>query len=468
MADERPRVDHHKPPFSRVFVVCSRSHTEEELRSAFEEYGEVEDVWVVKRKDTKEPKGIAYVKFSKASEAALAMEKLHGATIGDNPKPIKALLADSKTNRDKADPISQLAMSDDKHRTRIFILVSKTMTDSELTAEFTQFGKVDHVQILKDKTTMESKGCAYVRFCKPSEAFNALENCDKSYKAVIAEPRVPKNMMTNTQETSSGPCFSQVLCPVPAGYRDMTEPGASNRLTITCHTSITEPQLTRLFDICPGLTNLDLALTQHGQSKGMAFATYGSAQCASYARQKLHNIEYPPGFRLSVNYKQEPRMPPAFHQPIAQSLDQGYGQGYSVNYNTSGIYDGTQQQGGYDYSSGGYQTAPPPASNCPYTDVALPPHQPISSTTHCRAKLFFVAAPQPISEEVLSDIFCRFSELVDIQIIPGTAYGYIRYAMKESANAAKMLLDGATIAGSTIRLSFAEDTGDSKRAKIDH
>ena len=55
---------------------------------------------------------------------------------------------------------------------------------------------------------------------------------------------------------------------------------------------------------------------------------------------------------------------------------------------------------------------------CQYTDVALPPHQPISSTTHCRAKLFFVAAPQPISEDILSDIFCRFSELVDIQIIP--------------------------------------------------
>ena len=70
----------------------------------------------------------------------------------------QALLADTKTNRDKtADPISQLAMSDDKHRTRIFILVSKTMTDSELTLEFSQFGKVDHVQILKDKTTMENK-----------------------------------------------------------------------------------------------------------------------------------------------------------------------------------------------------------------------------------------------------------------------------------------------------------------------
>ena len=50
----------------------------------------------------------------------------------------------------------------------------------------------------------------------------------------------------------------------------------------------------------------------------------------------------------------------------------------------------------------------------------------------------------------------------------GTAYGYIKYAMKESADAAKMLLDGATVAGSTLRLSFAEDAGDNKRAKVDH
>lgn len=474
MSDERPRVDHDKPPFSRVFVVCSRSHTDEEIRGAFEQYGEVEDVWVVKHKVTKESKGIAYVKFSKASEAALAMEKLHGATIGDNPKPIKALLADTKTSKDKADPISQLAMNDDKHRTRIFILVPKTMTDAELTLEFSQFGKVDHVQILKDKTTMENKGCAYVRFHKPSEAFNALENCEKTYKAVIAEPRVPKNMMTNTQENSGGlSSYTQIMCPVPAGYPDMTEPGASNKLTITCHTSLTEQQLTRLFDICPGLATLELAVSRHGESKGMAFAGYSSVSCASYARHKLNNIEYPPGYRLSVNYKQD-RMQTAYHQPIQPMVQDGY-QGY--NYSGQGMYDGMGgmqqqqqvQQASYDYSM--YQTAAPaapPVSSCPYTDVALPGHQAISSTTVCRAKLFFVAAPTPISEDVLSDVFCRFSDLIDIQIIQGTAYGYIRYAMKESADAAKMLLDGATIAGSTLRLSFAETNGENKRAKVDH
>ena len=46
----------------------------------------------MKNKVTKENKGIAYVKFAKASEAARAMEKLHGTTIADNPKPIKVII----------------------------------------------------------------------------------------------------------------------------------------------------------------------------------------------------------------------------------------------------------------------------------------------------------------------------------------------------------------------------------------
>ena len=45
-ANERINMD--SPPFSRVFIVCSRHHREEDLRAAFEGFGEVEDVWMVK------------------------------------------------------------------------------------------------------------------------------------------------------------------------------------------------------------------------------------------------------------------------------------------------------------------------------------------------------------------------------------------------------------------------------------
>lgn len=89
---ERPNSDF--PPFSRVFVVCSRNHKEEDIRTAFQPYGNLEDVWMVKDRMTKENKGICYVKFDKASTAALAIENLDGKAIGDEPKPIKVLVGD--------------------------------------------------------------------------------------------------------------------------------------------------------------------------------------------------------------------------------------------------------------------------------------------------------------------------------------------------------------------------------------
>ena len=42
--------------------------------------------------------------------------------------------------------------------------------------------------IARDRETRESKGVGYVKFTKPSIAALAIETCDKSLKAVIAEP----------------------------------------------------------------------------------------------------------------------------------------------------------------------------------------------------------------------------------------------------------------------------------------
>ena len=83
------RVNTDFPPFSRVFVVCSRTHKEEEIHAAFQQFGQIEDVWMVKDRMTKENKGICYVKYDKASSAALAIENMDGKIVGSEPKPIK-------------------------------------------------------------------------------------------------------------------------------------------------------------------------------------------------------------------------------------------------------------------------------------------------------------------------------------------------------------------------------------------
>ena len=83
-------VDIDNPPFSRVFIVCGRNLSTEEVKDAFSVYGTVEDVRMVKDKITRENKGICFVKFSKASSAAMAIEYLDGKVIGNDSKPIKA------------------------------------------------------------------------------------------------------------------------------------------------------------------------------------------------------------------------------------------------------------------------------------------------------------------------------------------------------------------------------------------
>ena len=76
------------PPNSRLFIVCGKTVEEEDFKDAFSTFGEVESVQI--HKDRKgESKGIAYVKFSKTSEAALAVEEMNGRCIGQHPRPLK-------------------------------------------------------------------------------------------------------------------------------------------------------------------------------------------------------------------------------------------------------------------------------------------------------------------------------------------------------------------------------------------
>jgi RNA recognition motif-containing protein len=53
--DTKPKLD--EPPNSRLFIVCNKNITEEEFRSAFEKYGTIEEIWVVRDRNTGAPKG---------------------------------------------------------------------------------------------------------------------------------------------------------------------------------------------------------------------------------------------------------------------------------------------------------------------------------------------------------------------------------------------------------------------------
>ncbi|KFO27986.1 RNA-binding protein 45 [Fukomys damarensis] len=87
----RPGVDSlDEPPNSRIFLVISKYTPEAVLRERFSPFGEIQDIWVVRDKHTKESKGIAFIKFARSSQACRAMEEMHGQCLEpNNTKPIK-------------------------------------------------------------------------------------------------------------------------------------------------------------------------------------------------------------------------------------------------------------------------------------------------------------------------------------------------------------------------------------------
>lgn len=59
----------------RLFVLVPKDMAEDDLRTEFEKFGEVEHVSIVKDKVTKERRGFAYIRFSRFSHAAEAYEE---------------------------------------------------------------------------------------------------------------------------------------------------------------------------------------------------------------------------------------------------------------------------------------------------------------------------------------------------------------------------------------------------------
>ena len=58
------------------------SATEDDLREAFGQYGEVADVNIIKDRDTGRPRGFAFVEMPDAAEAAAAIKELNLQQIG--------------------------------------------------------------------------------------------------------------------------------------------------------------------------------------------------------------------------------------------------------------------------------------------------------------------------------------------------------------------------------------------------
>ena len=210
---------------------------------------------------------MAYIKFSRTSEAATAMEEMNGRCIGSHPRPLKVLIAHSRDQGSRRDS------NEEERLLRLFVVVPKSMSDSELRDHFTQFGDIDYVSIVKDKITKESKGFAYVKYHRVSHTAKAFESCDRSFKPVFADPRPPKTNQADSTQSNVGSASSTTSNYDVFSYETHSGGGGENytRLAVLASSVINQDQLWKLFDIIPGLDYCEKRDLKNRQVKKQIF-----------------------------------------------------------------------------------------------------------------------------------------------------------------------------------------------------
>ena len=380
------------------------------------------------------------------------------------------MIAQSKVSGSKTD------FQDDTALTRLFVICPKDYSEDNLRQKFQDFGEIESVQIVRDHATHENKGYGYVKFRKSSAAAIALENCDKALKAVWAEPKsakiarnaaaaaaalhstliphnpfletnnfvpsavqAPMNVGMNVPVSIPGVVdFYSAQNPTAAVAESITTSHTPTRLFVKVLPSVTAEQLSRLFDIIPGMQMCDLKRNfSTGESKGFAYVTYNSVGSAIYAKEKLNGFEYPPGSKLVVKYAEDP--------PGVRS--NGIGQGTEAPFQVQSYGSKSSLTGNsYAVDSAGV-----------YTSAALPAPAPLADmNSEVASRLFIVCQPAPPPETALKDVFSRFGNLIDVWMMKERNFGYAKFASKESADAAIEGLHGHEVLGMRLKVMHAD------------
>merc|ERR1719334_614057 len=238
------------------------------------------------------------------------MEEMNGKSIGEDPRPLKIVIASSRSAGNQKEDVNPL---------RLFLVIPKSYDEKELKEAFEEWGPVEYVSIVKDRNTQESRGLGYVKYFRFSHAAKAMENCDESFKPKFADPRPPRDSERHGGGGMGDYGISR--SGAPSFDTNMSNPNGTCKLAIMANPVLSQEKLWKLFDIVPGLEFAEL--NQPADPSGeRAYGTviYNNPKSASYAIEKLHMFDYPLGSRIMIKYDESPNMP------------QGYGGGGRGNF----------------------------------------------------------------------------------------------------------------------------------------
>lgn len=137
--------------------------TEEELAQMFGPIGKLESVKIMRDFKTGYSFGFGFVKYTKAEDAARAIDALNGASF--------------KNKRLKVS-YSRPPGADMKDSNLYITNLPKNVSEQDVDNLFKHYGEIVQRTVLKDKITGLPRGVAFVRYSKGEEAQAAIANLD--------------------------------------------------------------------------------------------------------------------------------------------------------------------------------------------------------------------------------------------------------------------------------------------------
>ncbi|XP_055594142.1 RNA-binding protein 45-like [Uranotaenia lowii] len=399
------------PPMSRLFIICGRNVTQEMLTKHFQDDGEIEECVVIKDKNTGVGKGIAYVKFTKTSSAARGLRK-NGSYLDGETRPIKVMISASyQKKREEGHPEE---VHEYKFR-RLFAVVPNSKSEEAIREEFKKFGEVTQVRLVPDKKN-QSQCAAYITFTSFLETSLAIEGSPASYRAKFCLPREAlKGNDNDNSGSSSGGFANRKRTHSPQSKRQGS--GGDVKLVVICSSDLNQDRLWRIFDIAPGMKYCNI-VTQNDINT-TASVVYCTQEEAQRAVDKIHGLEYPIGERVIVRFENE------FREEVVTN-------------------DALSQLG-----------PPKPLLN--------------PNTTQCAKKAFFICMPEAIPVRMLQDAFCRFGDLINVNLVPNRRHGYAAFASDIAADRAIQQLHGMQIGDCRLKvLECMEKNDGQKRQRMEH
>ncbi|KAK3869114.1 hypothetical protein Pcinc_025559 [Petrolisthes cinctipes] len=145
--------------------------------------------------------------------------------------------------------------------------IPRSMDETDLKKMFEEFGEVFQINVLRDKVTGQSKGCCFVTFYARKSALEA-QNAMHNIKTLPGMHHPIQMKPADTENRNERKLFIGMLS---KRYSEQDV-----RVMFSAHGTIEE---------CTVLRDAS------GQSKGCAFVTYSSRQCAINAIKKMHHSQ---------------------------------------------------------------------------------------------------------------------------------------------------------------------------------